>query len=215
MFDHKVTRRTFLRFSGGRAMLAALAACQPAAPAGGEGGQSPAEQPIAVAYWGHAFEERVALDEVYIEQFMQENSNIEVTQEVPGEFNTMLPTALAAGTAGDLFAHSSLYLAEYHRQGAIAPVQFEAFGLAQAEFMDLYIEAENTLAGALFEGELYGIPNEVSIYALHINNDLFREGGLDPETDYPKNWTEFTAIAEQLTQRDASGQLVQRGAQLG
>jgi multiple sugar transport system substrate-binding protein len=218
MFDHKVTRRTFLRLSGGSAVLAALAACQAAVPAAapaGEGGELPAEQPIAVAYWGHSFEERVALDKVYIDQFMQEHPNIQVTQEVPGEFNTMLPTALAAGTAGDLFAHSSLYLAEYHRQGAISPVQFEAFGLAQAEFMDLYIEAENTLGGALFEGELFGIPNEVSIYALHINNALFEEGGLDPATDYPKNWTEFTAIAEQLTKRDAGGQLVQRGALLG
>ncbi len=219
MFDHKVTRRSFLRFTGGSAMLAALAACAPAvpgaAPAAGGEAQAPGAQAIALSYRGHPFEERVALDKIYIDEFMQENPNIEVTYENPGEYNTMLPTALAAGTAGDLFAHSSLYLAEYHRQGAITPVQFEAFGLAQAEFMDLYIEADNVLAGALFEGELYGIPNEVSIYALHINNALFEEGGLDPATDYPKNWTEFTAIAEQLTKRDAGGQLVQRGAQLG
>ena len=214
MFQHTMSRRNFLQLSASSTALAVLAACQPTmAPA--SGGEAPGEQALEVTYWGHAFEERVALDKVYIEKFMEEHPNITVVQEVPGDFNTMLPTALAAGTAGDLFAHSSLYLAEYHRQGAITPIQYEAFGLSEAEFTDQYIEPENTLAGMSFEGELYGIPNEVSIYALHINNALFEAEGLDPAVDYPKTWAEFRRIAELLTKRDDSGQLVQRGAQLG
>ncbi|MEZ4864815.1 MAG: extracellular solute-binding protein [Caldilineaceae bacterium] len=217
MLKQTLTRRDFLRFTAASGAIAALAGCVPAAPgaAPAESGGAPAAQALEIAYWGHAFEERVALDKVYIEQFMAENTDITVVQETPGDFNTMLPTALAAGTAGDLFAHSSLYLAEYFRQKAIIPVQFEAFGLDNGGFLDLYIEPQNTLAGATFEGELYGIPNEVSIYALHINNGLFTEAGLDPATDYPKTWQEFTDIAEKLTKRDDSGQLVQRGAMLG
>jgi len=219
MSNSKMTRRDFLRLSAAGSAVTLLAGCQaamPAAPASeGGSGQAPAAQALQVTYWGHAFEERVALDKVYIEKFMEENPDITVVQETPGEFNTMLPTALAAGTAGDLFAHSSLYLAEYFRQDAIIPVQFEAFGMDKAAFLDTYIEPQNTLAGATFEGELYGIPNEVSIYALHINNALFEEAGLDPATDYPKTWQEFTTVAEQLTKRDSSNQLVQRGAMLG
>jgi multiple sugar transport system substrate-binding protein len=218
MSDAKLTRRDFLRLSAGSVAVTALAACQPTPPGGAPaaaGGAAPAGQALEVLYWGHAFEERVALDKVYIEQFMEENPNITVVQETPGDFNTMLPTALAAGTAGDLFAHSSRYIAEYWRQGAIIPVQFEAFDLDQNSFLDLYIEPGNTLAGAFFDGSYYGIPNEVSIYTLHINNTLFEEGGLDPATDYPKTWTEFQEIAQKLTKRDSSGQLVQRGAMLG
>ncbi|MBX3010254.1 MAG: extracellular solute-binding protein [Caldilineaceae bacterium] len=218
MSDHKLTRRNFLRLSAATGAVAALAACQavPAAPAQ-EGGSAaaPSAEGVQVLYWAHTFEERVALDKEYIEKFVEENPGITVVQETPGEFNTMLPTALAAGTAGDLFAHTSLYLSEYFRQGAVIPVQFEAFGTDKAAFLDTYIEPQNTLAGATYEGELYGIPNEVSIYTLHINNTLFAEAGLDPAVDYPKTWQEFTSVAEQLTKRDSSGQLVQRGAMLG
>lgn len=219
MSNRKLTRRNFLHLSAAGSAVALLAGCQAAAPAAPAGesasDQVPATESLQVTYWGHAFEERVALDKEYIEKFMEENPDITVVQEMPGDFNTMLPTALAAGTAGDLFAHSSLYLAEYFRQDAIIPVQFDAFGMDQASFLETYIEPQNTLAGATFEGELYGIPNEVSIYALHINNGLFAEAGLDPATDYPKTWQEFTSVAEQLTKRDGSGQLVQRGAMLG
>jgi len=219
MLDHKVSRRAFLQLTGGGAAAALLAACAPVtpggAPAAGGSAAAPAQQAITVSYWAHQFDPRVALDKMYIAQFMKDHPNITVSQEIPGDFDTALPTALAAGTAGDLFAHTSRLVAEYQRQGAITPVQFEAIGFQQAEFLDQYIEAENTLSGATFDGKLYGIPNEVSIYALHINNALFKAAGLDPAKDYPKNWTDFQKIAEQLTKRDSSGQLVQRGAQLG
>jgi multiple sugar transport system substrate-binding protein len=218
MSTQKLSRRDFLRLSAGGASVAFLAACQavPAASPGAGGSQAPGEQAVEVLYWGHNHEPRVALDAEYIALFMEENPNITVVQETPGEFNTMLPTALAAGTAADLFAHTTSggYLSEYQRQDAIVPVNFEAFGMDEASFMDMYIEPESTMAGAIFEGELYGIPNEVSIYSLHINNQLFEEGGLDPATDYPKTWSEFTRVAEQLTKRE-DGQLVQRGALLG
>jgi len=219
MRNQRITRRGFLQLTGGSAALAMLAACAPAAPgaapAADSGSAAPAQQAVAVTYWAHDFAERAALDKIYIEQFMKDHPEITVSQEMPGDYDTALPTALAAGTAGDLFAHSNRFMAEYQRQGAIAPVLYEAIGMQQAEFLDKYIEAQNTLDGGTFDGELYGIPNEVSIYALHINNGLFQEAGLDPEKDYPKTWTEFTEIAEKLTKRDASGQLVQRGAQVG
>ncbi len=220
MSDHRLTRRDFLRMSAAGSAFAFLAACQPAMPANapassGSGAQAPAKQALKVLDRGHAFEPRVALDKVYIGQFMEKNPEITVDQETPGDYDTMLPTALAAGTAGDLFAHSNRFMVEYYRQGTIMPVQFEAFNMQQADLLGLYIEPNNTLGGGMFEGKLYGIPNEVSIYALHINNKLFTDGGFDPAKDYPKNWQQFTDIAEKLTKRDAGGQLVQRGAQLG
>lgn len=236
----KFTRRDFLRLSAAVTTGAVLAACQPAAPQVIEVEKQvpierevvqtvqvekvverivtptarPAQERVTVKYWGHAFMPRVKLDKVYIEQFTEENPHITVVYDTPGDYNQMLPTALAAGTAGDLFEHSNTPASQYFRQDAIVPVDYTAFGLDEGSFMDLYIEPENTLQGGIFDGELYGIPCELSNYSLHINNTLFEEAGLDPQTDYPKTWKEFVEVAEKLTKREA-GKLVQRGAQLG
>jgi multiple sugar transport system substrate-binding protein len=143
---------------------------------------------------------------------MAANPDIEVEYEViPADFDAKLRTALAAGTGPDLFAQWNGDIGTFYAQDAIVPVNAEALGLgSQQELMDLYVAPENTLQGAIFEGELYGIPNEVSIYGCYVNNDLFTEAGLDPETDYPETWEEMYEVAQVLTKRDADGKLVQQ-----
>ena len=139
-------------------------------------------EPVTVVYWAHNFTPRVELDEKYIAEFMELNPHITVEYEViPADFDQKLRTALAAGTGPDLFAQWNGDMGTFYAQGAIAPVAFEAIGYdSMQDFMDIYVAPENTLQGAIFEGELYGIPNELSIYACFINNRLFEEAGLDP-----------------------------------
>ena len=55
------------------------------------------------------------------------------------------------------------------------------------------------VGAASIDGTLYGIPNEIDVYALNYNKALFEEAGI---TEAPKTWDEFLAAAEQLT--DAS-----------
>jgi multiple sugar transport system substrate-binding protein len=173
---------------------------------------APAEK-IKVVYWGHDFTPRVELDKKYIAKFMEENPDIEVEYEpIPAEFDQKLRTALAAGTGPDLFAQWNGDIGTFYHEGAIVPVDFEAIGYnSQGEFMDLYVAPENTLQGAMFEGKLYGIPNELSIYGCYVNKRLFEEAGLDPDADFPETWEEMIGVAEQLTKRDADGRITQRG----
>ncbi|MXZ42500.1 MAG: extracellular solute-binding protein [Caldilineaceae bacterium SB0666_bin_21] len=168
---------------------------------------------VTVVYWGHNFTPRVELDEKYIAEFMELNPHITVEYEaIPTDFDQKLRTALAAGTGPDLFAQWNGDIGTFYAQGAIAPVAFEAIGYdSQQAFMDLYVAPENTLQGAMFDGKLYGIPNELSIYGCYVNNRLFEEAGLDPDTDFPATWEEMLVVAEKLTKRDDEGRLVQRG----
>jgi multiple sugar transport system substrate-binding protein len=203
-------------FSGGVIALAIalLAGCAvPAAAPGGEGAAPAAGEKITVVYWAHEFAPRVELDNKYIAEFMEANPNIEVQYEViPADFDAKLRTALASGQGPDLFAQWNGDLGTFYAQGAIAPVSAEALGLAsQQELMDQYVAPENTLQGAIFDGTLYGIPNEVSIYACYTNNTLFEAAGLDPVANFPTTWEEMREVAEQLTVRDESGKLVQQG----
>lgn len=194
------------------AALMAACAAPGVAPAGG-GASAPAGAKVKVVYWAHNFEPRVALDEKYIAEFMEANPDIEVEYEViPSDFDAKLRTALASGQGPDLFAQWNGDMGTFYAEGAIVPVNAEALGMgSQQELMDYYVAPENTLQGAIFDGQLYGIPNEVSIYACYVNKAHFEEVGLDAETDFPTTWEQMREVAEQLTVRDADGKLVRQG----
>lgn len=200
---HKSWQRIFILV----AVVALLAAC--AAP----GVAAPSGAKVKVVYWAHNFEPRVTLDEKYIAEFMEANPDIEVEYEViPSDFDAKLRTALASGQGPDLFAQWNGDMGTFFAEGAIVPVNAEALGMgSQQELMDYYVAPENTLQGAIFDGQLYGIPNEVSIYACYVNKAIFEEAGLDAEADFPTTWEQMKEVAEQLTVRDADGKLVQQG----
>lgn len=58
------------------------------------------------------------------------------------------------------------------------------------------------IGAASIGGTLYGIPNEIDVYALNYNKKLFAEAGI---AEAPKTWDEFLAAAEKLTDK-AKGQ---------
>jgi len=191
-------------------MTAALmAGCSVAAPEAGGAGSS---GKVKVVYWAHDFQPRVALDKKYIEQFMAANPDIEVEYSPTGDYDVKLRTALASGTGPDLFAQWNGEIGQFYLSGAIAPLEPTAMGLgSQQELIDQYVSPENILSGAIFDGTLYGIPNEVSTYGCFTNNALWQEAGLDPVNDWPAYWEDFPAVMDKLTKRDASGNITQRG----
>jgi ABC-type glycerol-3-phosphate transport system substrate-binding protein len=187
-----------------------LLACTPAAPAPA-GGAQPAQK-VKVLYWGHDFAPRVTLDKKYAEEFMKENPDIEVTVEAIPNYDEKLRTALAAGTGPDMFSQWNGEIGQFYLSGAIVPVDPVAMGFnEQSEAVNQYASPDAILAGAMFEGKLYGIPNEVSTYGCFLNKALWAEAGLDAEKDFPAYWEDFPAVMEKMTKRDASGNIAQRG----
>src|SRR5690606_31123110 len=59
------------------------------------------------------------------------------------------------------------------------------------------------VGAASIGGTLYGIPNEIDVYALNYNKRLFEEAGI---TEAPKTWDEFLAAAEKLTDKSKGQQ---------
>jgi ABC-type glycerol-3-phosphate transport system substrate-binding protein len=59
------------------------------------------------------------------------------------------------------------------------------------------------VSAASVGGTLYGIPNEIDVYALNYNKKLFAEAGI---AEAPKTWDEFLAAAEKLTDKSKGQQ---------
>lgn len=59
------------------------------------------------------------------------------------------------------------------------------------------------IGAASIDGTLYGIPNEIDVYALNYNKRLFAEAGI---AEAPKTWDEFLAAAEKLTDKSKGQQ---------
>ncbi len=174
-----------------------------------------AQDQVTVTLWMHNHAPRVAIDEELIAEFMEENPDIIVEYELVDDFFTTLQTALASGAGPDVFNQFTYYNTQFYAQGMLAQVDPVAMGYQTIE--DVYarygegLVGETVLAGDTFNGELYGIPTELSNYACYTNDDLWMEAGLDPATDFPTTWEGLLDVAIQLTKRDDSGALVQRG----
>ena len=169
---------------------------------------------VTVNLWMHVHPPRVALDEELIAQFEAENPDItvEYTTVPDQEWDTTLATALASGSGPDLFNQATFAMGDFYTQGILAPIDPVAAGYADEQAMfDAYAFGESLLAGAVFDDVLYGLPTELSTYACYANDDLWAAAGLDPETDFPTTWEDLKTVAEQLTIRDDTGALVQRG----
>jgi multiple sugar transport system substrate-binding protein len=57
-------------------------------------------------------------------------------------------------------------------------------------------------------GKIYGMPLELTNWALYLNKKIFRDAGLDPMKDYPKTWEDVMSLSEKIVKRD--GQIITR-----
>jgi len=177
-------------------------------------GAAAQSQPVTVKLWMHQHPPRVPLDEELLPRFAAENPDIKVEYTVvpAPEWATTLATAMASGAGPDLFNVDSFSVGDYYTHGNIVPVDAAAAGYAdQQAIYDSYVGGEAMLAGATFDGQLYGLPTEWSAYACYTNNALWEAAGLDPEADFPATWEDLKTVAEKLTVRDSNGAITQRG----
>ena len=182
----------------------AVKAPVPAAPA-------PAgKAPVTVTFWAHNHVPRVNLDKRLFEEWKKQAPEITIDYVVvPQEYEVKLTTAMAAGEGPVLYNLTTSYNYTFMHKGFASPVDYGPWGLPnQAAFEKLYVPG--TLEGFKYQAKLYGVPSEVSNYALFLNQALFQEVGLDPAKDRPRTWEEMPEVAGKLTRREGE-KLVRRG----
>ena len=147
--------------------------------------------------------ENVAVLEPCFAQYQQETGVEVVHQQVPyGDYLQTILTARLGGQAPDIYHVYSIWAAQLVDNGLLATPPDEVLGFVQDGY------AESTVDAVTIEGQIWGIPTEVSNYLLVYNKKILAEAGYDTP---PATWEEFSEIAAATTQRDAQG----RPAQIG
>ena len=115
-------------------------------------------------------------------------------QPEPGKDRLEYVTAMAGGTGPSVFFNNySTVIKNYINQGFCAPLN---------KYMDNWEEKDNlrseTMALAIKDEIVYGLPGESSIVMFAWNKKMFEKAGLDPNAP-PKTWDDVVEFGKKLT----------------
>jgi multiple sugar transport system substrate-binding protein len=158
------------------------------------------DAPVTITFWKHSHPPADTFSQEVIAEYMAANPNVTIQMEIipSDQYINRVLAAAAGGQLPDIFDINDANHAILVDRGILAPVDPASFGFAdQAALEEAYVP------GSLdpFKGEdglIYGIPFEYNSWVMVINDSMFREIGLDPETDYPKTWEEVGEIGARL-----------------
>lgn len=160
-------------------------------------------QTIELTYWTHTDDNRTAIENRYIEEFQKMYPNVTIKRVVneASKMGDLVLTAFSANNAPDIFNLPIEQEYGYMVHNRVAPVNYTAIGYKDAaDLINQYMPG--TFDSVTMDGEIYGLPLELTNWSIYINKNIFRDAGLDPETDYPKTWEEMIEVADKLTLRN-------------
>ena len=167
--------------------------------------------PITLTYWTQEDPNRTAIEEQYIAEFEAANPGITVERVASSSAKVpeLLLTAFAANEGPDIFNTQIEDEYAYIVNGRVAPVNLAALGYAnKAALLNAYIPG--VLDPVTMDGKIYGLPLELTNWCIFLNKQVFRDAGLNPDTQYPKTWEEVVAVSEKIAIRDGDI-LIRRG----
>ncbi len=164
---------------------------------------SSSSKPITIEFWTHEDVNRQELEDRYIKEFqeMHPNVTINVTRQAAAKLIELVQTAFAAGSGPTVFNLSINEQYPLMAAGRVAPMTYSSTKYKNAQdvinsYMDGMIDP------VVMNGEVYGLPLELTNWAIFLNKRMFREAGLDPEKDYPKTWEDMVKVSEKLVKRN-------------
>ncbi|WP_054309403.1 sugar ABC transporter substrate-binding protein [Mesorhizobium sp. 1M-11] len=154
---------------------------------------------VNISYLTHWSPETVALLENAAKEYSKTHPDVTITvRAVPfGDLLTTLRSQSGGSDGATIGGIYDLWLPELARDKLVAPAP-EAVA---AEVKGAW--PAGVVSAASVGGALYGIPNEIDVYALNYNKDLFKQAGIEAA---PKTWDEFREAAKKLTKKDAGQQ---------
>ncbi|MCF0262022.1 MAG: extracellular solute-binding protein [Sphaerochaetaceae bacterium] len=173
------------------------------APIFAEGAKEKKEDgPITIELWTHEDAARQELEDRYIAEFCETHPNVtvNVTRQSAEKLRELVQTAFAAGQGPTVFNLSIEDERQYIEAGLVQPINYAAAGYKDAKDV-IANYMDNMLDGVTFEGEVYGLPIELTNWSILVNTKVLKSAGLTVD-DLPKTWEEMMALCEKLVIRD-------------
>ncbi|MCL2477980.1 MAG: extracellular solute-binding protein, partial [Treponema sp.] len=191
-------------------LLLAFAVCTVISASGtGQGSAADLGAPVSLVLWTHEDPNRSILEKNFVEQFRAANPNVSIDyQQYPsGQMRELLTAAFSANQGPNIFNQSQSVIRQFVLEG-----RTEALDPAWIGERSINNVIGRYLPGALeaveLGGKIYGLPLEYTNHCMYLNKKIFRDAGLNPDTDYPKTWEDVMTISEKLVQRN--GEIVTR-----
>ncbi|RKH92493.1 extracellular solute-binding protein, partial [Corallococcus sp. AB030] len=121
---------------------------------------------------------------------------IEHQQTAYGDFLQTILTSRVGGTAPDIYNIYSIWAPQLVGAGVLEPPPQDVLDSIAATY------SPATVGAATIDGQLWGYPTELSIYALVYNKALLAAAGYDAP---PATWAELRKIAQAITTTNDQG----------
>lgn len=174
------------------------------------------EEKIEIKLWQHYYPPTNDFVTERIAVYMEKNPNISIeytTIPISGiaGFEAKMLTALSGGSGPDIFTIGNWDYGVFVENELIAPYEYPCLDAnSQEELVNAFIPG--MLDGFLYDGVLYGVPQELAVMTMFYNKDAFDEEGIDYlSSDEAITWDDFIEIAQKLTKYDESGKMTQAG----
>ena len=178
----------------------------------GGGQKEDATGPVSLTFWNMmAPGPTKDLMEKLGREFEAQHSSVKITMEFVQhrEYESKLPTAIAAGAAPDIWAQS-YRLVEKFRTNLAPLTENDAKAMGYASITALLDSWEpGTMEQYAYDGKYYGFMWQYNLFGYSINRRYFQEAGLDPDRDYPKTWDDTIALGKKLVKTEG-GRIVRQ-----
>lgn len=178
------------------AALAILAGCS----------TQPVPDRIRISYWekwtGFEGEAIEAVVQAFNQKPERGSDRIEIELTTVSQIDRKLLVAIAGGDPPDVAGIYTFILYSYAVKGALTDLtaRLEEAGIRREQFIPAYWEM------CSHQGRMWALPTTPATVALHWNQRLFREAGLDPNRP-PRTLRELDEFAERLTRWERGNEI--------
>lgn len=194
-FNSRMSRRSFLAFTGMTVAAGALAACAPVPPAAapaGEGGEAPATEGRTFSIFS-ANHHTANVKDLWVPIFEEKTgATVEWIEVGGGDADAKLAVFVASqDSTADVSYSWETFTAKYGRtlfedlNDLVAPELISSLAPAATKALS-------------FLGGQYGIPLDSNQAVFMMNNEIYAEAGLDPASP-PETWEQFMEYSEATT----------------
>lgn len=142
------------------------------------------------------------LDKTYkdfIAQFEADNPGVTINAlETPPDFDTFILTALATGTAPNVWSQDASSLAKIASSGQLLDMQ-RCTELVPEFNLERFFPNVLALHRGFEEGRTYGVPNDFTPMVIYFNPEAFERAGVKVPTEANLKWDAFLELTQRLT----------------